>query len=161
MNIQIIEYKESFSEQVSGLFNEFQDYLVALDPLNRLRRLDGYGDKTLAKILREIEDKDGCLYVAIVDDLVVGFGAAVIERLDDYDLMGVVPSTPGRILELYVSKNSRGNGIGSKIILAIEEYLRDKKCDVIKVGVFAPNSIGRRFYEKKDFEQRDIDSIKK
>lgn len=161
MNIQIKEYQESFRGQVSDLFDEFQDYLVALDPLNRLRRVDGYGEKSLAKTLREVADKNGCFYVAIADNSVIGFGAGVIERLDDQDLMGVVPSTPGRILELYVSENFRDNGVGSKLISAIEKYLKDKKCDVIKVEVFAPNSIGRRFYQKKDFEQRDIDCIKK
>ena len=57
--IQIREYKASDKEQLVVLFENFQDYLVSIDPLKRLTSIEGSGEKVLDKNLHYVRDKDG------------------------------------------------------------------------------------------------------
>ena len=57
MSIQIQEYTEDYKEQIIELFKNFQDYLIELDPLKRLRRLPEYAEKVHRETLEEVKQK--------------------------------------------------------------------------------------------------------
>ena len=42
----------------------------------------------------------------------------------------------------------------------MENYMRKKKCEIIRVEVFEPNKAAHNFYEKLDYKDRVIDMIK-
>lgn len=158
MNVTIQEYQKRDRERLAALFDDFWDYLVALDPLHRLRRLPGCGDEMLARTLDEVREKRGVFSVARDGETIVGFVVGILqERKNRRD---VIDSLGGRITDLYVDAAYRGRGIGTLLMRHIEAYFRMNGCDVVQVEVFVPNALARRLYEKFGYEYRDIDTMK-
>lgn len=160
--IEVIEYNESYADQVAKLFVDFQEYIATTDPLKRLTSLDFRGGiEIVEKWTKEIKEKDGIWYVAIENENIIGFIIAVVEELTDYDRLGLIPSAkPGRIEELYIDAAYRGKGLGTQLMQKAEAYLKNKGCEVVKVGVFASNTLARNLYQKLGYQERDIDNIK-
>lgn len=160
MSIQIRPYKSTDSEQVEILFNNFQDYLVALDPLHRLTRSKDYEKKYLPNLLRRLKKESGKLFVAVMDKEIIGLVACIIEPLSANDRMGLVPTKSGRVIELYVEKEYRGTGLGKQLMEFVENYLKKQKCDSICLEVFGPNISAHKFYKQMGYTDRDYEMIK-
>jgi ribosomal protein S18 acetylase RimI-like enzyme len=159
--IKIISYEEHFKNQTVELLEEFYQYLIHIDPLKRLLIKPGYGEAELKKILAEIEAKEGVFYIAVINNEIAGFVTATITRQTPEDLLGVIPSSIGRVTNLYVSALNRQKGLGTTLLQKAEEYVKSKGCDVINVEVFAPNEPAQSFYAKLGYQPRKIDQIKK
>lgn len=77
------------------------------------------------------------------------------------DLLEHTPMQEGKILEFIVSSHSRGGGVGSKLLEAMEDHFRKRGCAYIHLQeVFAPNSSARSFYAKRGYTDRFIEMIK-
>jgi len=161
MNCKIEFYQQQYAVEVYKFFEDFQDYLVNLDPLKRLKRIPGFGEKVLEKTVKEVAQKQGVFYVALVGDKVVGFVVGVLEGQSDEGLLNAHPGIMGRVTELYVDDSFRGQGIGTKLMSKVEQYLKRKDCDYIWVEVFLPNVKTHDLYKKLGYQDRDIDMIKK
>lgn len=75
------------------------------------------------------------------DDTVSGFVMFSIERGDfEQD------ATRGIVENLYVLPDRRGEGIGSRLLTAAEQRLRDHGADTVALNVMADNEDARRFY---------------
>jgi ribosomal protein S18 acetylase RimI-like enzyme len=101
------------------------------------------------------------IYIAEREDRIIGFVAVAIEAQRKNDLLECVPSKAGRILELYVEERYRGQNIGKSILERAEEYLKQRKCDVLRIEVFEPNVKAHNFYQKQGYKDRIVDMIKK
>jgi hypothetical protein len=91
-NVDLRHYRPGDVAQVAGLFDEFQDHLVNLDPLKRLRWLPGYGEHALKQTLDDVVVHSGIFFVAVDEDAVVGFAAGTITRPTASELLGLVPT---------------------------------------------------------------------
>ena len=161
MDIKFVDYQEEYRAQIEKLFESFQGYLVHIDPLKRLRVVEGYGESALNKTIKLVKDNEGVFYVALNGNTVIGFIAGIIEQLSEMDSVGVVSGTkPGRIVELYVDAQHRGHGTGTALMEKIADFFKSNSCDVMKVEVFAPNIPAHNLYKKLKFTERDIDLIK-
>lgn len=158
--VDLRRYQPGDYAQVAGLFDEFQDYLVALDPLHRLRRLPGYGEYALQQTLAGVAAHDGVFFVAVDGDAVVGFAAGTITHPTASELLGLVPTVRGRITELFVRASYRGTGIGTRLLQATEASLIEHGCTVLRVEVFVPNHAAHRLYRKLGYRDMDIDMTK-
>ncbi len=161
MDITIRPYTENDKQTIIAMFEDFQDYLVELDPLKRLQNAPGYGEAIFNKTIQEIQTNDGIFYVAIQNEKVAGFTVALLLQPSFEDQIGAIPSLRGRITELYVATSYRGQGIGTRLVRAAEKYLQAKGCDVIRIEVFVPNINAHSLYKKLGYKDRDIDMIKK
>lgn len=159
--VKIIEFDETYHDQMISLLEEFHQYLVHIDPLKRLRIQPGYGEMELGKILSAIHEKEGVFYIALDGNEIAGFITAIIYRQTPEDLLSTIPSSMGRITNLYISPLHRQKGLGTTLMTKAEDYAKSKGCDVMKVEVFAPNEAARSLYNKLGYELRDIDQIKK
>jgi GNAT superfamily N-acetyltransferase len=146
--------------QIIDLFDKFQDYIAALDPLHRVRRLPGYGDQVLRETLAEIAAYEGTFCVAIENDNVIGFGVGIVIRPSPDEHLSLIESSRGRITQLYVVESHRGHGIARELIQHLENYLAAKGCDVVLIEVFAPNHAARQFYEARGYQERDIHVVR-
>jgi hypothetical protein len=97
ITIAIRTYQPNDDDQLITLFDEFQQYLAALDPLKRMRRLPGYGERALRATLSEVAAKEGIFCIAAAADRIVGFAVGIITRSSGGELLTLVPSTRGRI----------------------------------------------------------------
>lgn len=160
MEIVYQDFEEKHSSQIIKLFYDFQDHLTCLDPYQRLRTMPGVGEHALSKALKDVVKNEGLFYLAVDGEKVAGFVVVIVKRLTESDLLGMVPSDPARVTELYIDSPYRGKGIGSELMKKAEEYAKNKGCAVIKVEAFAPNDLARDFYKKLGYEPRDIDHMK-
>lgn len=156
----IREYDAKDRKNLIALVENFQDYLVGIDPLHRLRRERAYGKYYTQKMLNEVR-KDGKLFVAEDSGKLVGFIAGVVQKQPKSDLLQTVPTRPGRITELYLESAYRGKGQGALLMEKIEEWLKSKGCDILLVEVFDPNKGAHSFYHKRGYADRSIDLIKR
>ena len=152
-------YRDDDRPSIESLFDQFQRDLVELDDLQRLRHPQGYGETQAARTLRKIADRGGFL-VAETRGEIVGFVVGIVRATTPEDELEVVPTTRGRVEELYVRSSDRGAGIGRALMAEIETWFRSEGCDVVNVEVFAPNDGARRFYRRLGYVPRDIDHIK-
>ena len=159
--MEIVVYQEKYKNQIIKLFEDFQNYLIKLDPLKRLRRLPGYGENVIKDTLKEISEKDGIFYLAVEEDRVLGFIVGVLEKMTEEDLRSAYPVLKGRVTELYVIPESRSKGLGKALMDKMEQYFKDKDCNYIWIEVFVPNELAHSFYLKNGYHDRDIEMVKK
>lgn len=65
----------------------------------------------------------------------------------------------GRITELIVSKEYRGENIGKELLHSMNNHLKSIGCKNIMIAVFGYNANAIKFYEKNGFHTRMIDMI--
>ena len=98
-------------------------------------------------------------------------GGLLVARGADGDAVGFVEFAPetvsyrqdterGVIENLYVRESHRGEGIGSDLLTAAEERLRENGADRICLDVLAPNEAARRFYARHGYEPHRIEMEK-
>jgi len=161
MEVFVREYRPADKLQLIGLIEILQDFVVNIDPIRRLRRLPAFGEAYTEALFKRIGEQNGAIYLAQQDQGILGCIAGVIEDQSAEDLLGTIPSKSGRILELVVKEERRGQGIGSMLIKRMEDYFRLKGCDSIRVEVNVPNTDAREFYAREQYSDRVIDMLKR
>ncbi|MFA7301430.1 MAG: GNAT family N-acetyltransferase [Candidatus Shapirobacteria bacterium] len=160
MNITIREYQENDKERIKLWIEQLHDYLVKLDPDYRLRRLPEYGQVFTDELFDFIEDGNGKIFIAMDDDLPIGFSAGAIDKQSNKNLLEVVPSTLGVISDVFVNENYRGQGIGKQLLNKLEDYLKSIGCDSLWLNVVSFNP-AHQVYSKLGFHDREIGMFKK
>lgn len=64
--------------------------------------------------------------------------------------------TRGLIENVYVVPERRGEGVGSALLAAAEDRLRERGCDALFLEVLAANGEARRFYREAGYEPHRI-----
>ncbi|MDQ3099597.1 MAG: GNAT family N-acetyltransferase [bacterium] len=160
MDIQLIEYTDKYKKQVIKLFEDFQDYLISIDPLKRLRRMPEYGEHILSETLTDANKHKGKFYLLVENEAAIGLVAGLIKEQTDDDLLGATKALKGRVTQLYLDERYRGQGLGKKLMLKIEAYFKENGCNYVLVEVFVPNVVAHSLYNNLGFQDRDIDMIK-
>lgn len=159
--MKIIEYEEKYLENVKDLLVELEEYIISIDRDNLDRLHPDYRNLMAIKDLNEVNENEGKCYLAIENNNVIGLIMGIISSYDKYDYLDYKCPKRGIITELVVSKNTRSNGIGTKLIQKLENYFKSKDCEYVLVDVFAYNDIGIQFYNKNGYHNRMYTSIKK
>lgn len=85
--------------------------------------------------------------IACRDDRIVGFVTFTIEGSTFERSV-----TRGLIQNIYVTPESRGQGIGSRLLQVAESVLREEGADVFGLEAMARNEAARRFYDRHGYE---------
>lgn len=160
MKIKFKEYQKNDFKDLDHCMVQLQNFLVKMDPLKRLRRGQKYSPQYSQNILEKVTKYDGVIFLVYDDKKIVGCIVGIIEKQSAKNLLECIPTQAGRIVELFVSSKYRSLGIGKQLMSKMENYMRKKRCDVIRVEVFEPNKSAHNFYRKFDFQDRVIDMIK-
>ena len=161
MNINIREYENHDKAMLISCMEGLQQHIVDIDPLHRQIISIGYGEKYTDELLKNIKERKGKIYLAEIDSKVIGCIAGNPQPEPKGGTLEVVPTNPAWIRELYVDSEYRGRGIGTLLMDKLEEYFKVIGCDVVQVGVFAPNLDTHNFYKTKGYVDRDITMLKK
>lgn len=97
------------------------------------------------ELTADIESDELAFVVAEEDDAVVGF-AHVHVRADQAE---------GRIQWLHVHPDSRGHGVGSRLLEHARDVLHARGIDHVSGEVLADNVVGNEFYRNHGFTLRD------
>ena len=114
----------------------------------------------MERLLRRISKDNGRIFVAEQEGGILGGIAGVVEVTSPEDQIEVYPETSGRIVELVVSPEHRGQNVGKELMAAMEVFLKEKNCIHIRVECFAPNTGAHTFYEKCGYCDRTIEMLK-
>jgi GNAT superfamily N-acetyltransferase len=159
-NCQIREYTDSDMDCLVQFTEGLQDYLIALDPLGRLIRTPDYGRFYADECLKRVERQSGKVYLAFLEDRPVGFIIGIIDE-EAVDVgRGYIPTKAGRVLELFVTEEARGTGVGKKLMARLEEYFHESGCSIARVEVFTTNRDAKDFYHSLGFSLREEEHIK-
>ena len=155
----VIEYNKKYKKEVVILIEELQKYIASIDKEKYNRFTKGYGGKYLDKTLRKLKNHNGKMFLYEEDGKILGLIAGIVnnEEIDVYDFKA---PKRGRILELIVTENTRGKGIGKILIKHMEEYLKSIGCKAVLLEVFGYNDNAIKFYTKNEYHNRLHDMIK-
>lgn len=156
----IIEYDKQYDEDIKNLLEELQVYIASIDEEGYNVVTPSYREKYFIKTMEEVSKYQGKIYLYQENNNIVGLIIGLINNEEEDTYEFVVPKR-GRISELIVSSTSRSKGTGSKLLIAMEEYLYSVGCEDILLGVFAYNEKAKKFYEKNGYHNRMIDMTKK
>ena len=155
----LIEYSGKYRKEAIALLEELQEYIASIDKEKYNRFTKGYGEKYLDKTLRKLKKHNGKMFLYEEDGKILGLIAGIVnnEAIDAYDFKA---PKRGRILELIVTKNTRGKGIGKTLIDHMEKYLKSIGCKAVLLEVFGYNDNAIKFYTKNDYHNRLNDMLK-
>lgn len=157
MKVKIREYQPSDKTGVKKCINELKNYesLFDEDYLTGRKAVEAL----FKNLLRSRKTKDGQIFVAEVNDKVVGFISLEIENKNDELIVGKVNSV--YISDLVVLSKYRRRGIGKKLLQKADEYAKKKNISFIKLIVFSDNKEAKRFYKKAGFRNYESTLLKK
>jgi ribosomal protein S18 acetylase RimI-like enzyme len=158
--IRVRRYHAADRAVLEGFMDAFQDELVAMDDLGRLRRGPGYGGLAAEDCRREVRVGRGLLLLAELGGRPAGFAAGVVEDLTDLDRLTARAARSGRVTELYVRPEARRRGIASRLLARLDRHFARAGCDTVRVAVFAPDRAARRLYARLGFVERDLELLR-
>lgn len=93
------------------------------------------------RLTSELQSEDARIFVAELDDEVIGFVHTALAGRE------------GDVLRVYVDPACRGEDVGSALLDAAVEYLFDRGVERVKAMVLAGNELGHEFYRAHGFER--------
>lgn len=159
--MELIEFDEIYTEQVKDLLVELQEYIVDLDKFKLNILTPEYREKYLEYTLKELNDYNGKMFLAIENNIVIGLICGYIYKYEDHEKIDYLCPNKGIISELIISKKYRNCGIGQALLVKMEAYFKKNQCKYIQLDVFAYNKNAKKFYEKNNYEDRLIVMSKK
>lgn len=159
-NLIIRKFKSEDRPILEELFEEFGDYFIDIDPMKRLRKGKNYGRWSMDLLLKKTKEK-GTILVAELNNEVVGYISGALTSQSEEELMEVIPTKFGSVLEFQIKKDYQRKGIGKILMKEIINYFKKNNCEMVRLTVFSPNKIARNFYKKLGFQDRLVDVMKK
>jgi len=157
MEIIIRPYEEKDEKEFKKSIIDLQNFECDFDP----EMLSGEAtvDAWFNHILEENRKKDGQIFVAEVDENVVGFISLRIEPKVEEILLPNIKSV--FVSDFIVNREFRGKGIGKLLMAKAYEYAKEKNIPYIKLSVFSANTNAKEMYRKLGFEDQSVTMIKK
>jgi len=92
---------------------------------------------------------DAVLLLGTIDDVVLGFGAVVVEELRSGARLGVVT-------DLFVEEPARSVGVGEVLIGALVEHCRGAGCIGVDAAALPGHRAAKNFFETHGFTARAL-----
>jgi ribosomal protein S18 acetylase RimI-like enzyme len=160
--VSIIEYKSKYAEDVKDLLDELERYICKIDKLDTQKMWPDYREREFNDTINEVEQKQGKIYLALINQKAIGLIIGIIRTYEKEDLYTLDTSIiKGVITELVVNENYRCLGIGDKLMSKIEKYFKSKNCKYVFVDVFGPNINAQKFYNKYGYNPCDYTLVRR
>jgi ribosomal protein S18 acetylase RimI-like enzyme len=118
-----------------------------------LAPIEGVEEGYAAFLGRAIDSPDDCVFVAERDGVVVGYVFAALEPLNWKELRGPA----GFIHDVAVAEEARRSGIGTELIAAAIEWLRNHGAPRVILWSAASNAIARSLFSHLGFRETMIE----
>lgn len=115
------------------------------------------GEPHFRYLLDECRQKQGRVYVAEVDRVLVGFIVVLVEQLDDGDEhLHRRYRAYGDVTDLFVAPAYRGQGIAGALLKKAEDHCRSLSLSRLRLEVLADNRAARDFYRRAGYEEHAL-----
>lgn len=152
--MKIVEFNETYAEQVKDLLVELQEYIVAIDDWHLNILTPKLREMYFEKTINETNKNQGKIFLALENDLVLGLICGNVVEFDKYDMIDYKCPKTGEVIELIVSKNVRHGGVGGALLEFMENYFKSIGCEYCHIDVFEPNKMAKAFYNKHHYTTR-------
>jgi len=154
----IVEYVKEYDEDIKDLFVELQKAISDIDKERYIVVTEEYREEYFKEVMKLIKDKNGKILLYIENQKAIGVIVGIVNNEKESTFDFKAPKR-GRITELVVSKESRGKGIGKKLLKEMSDYLKSIGCEKILIEVFGYNERAIKFYKNNGYHIRMIDMI--
>jgi len=141
---------------VQACLIELQDYERSLDP--RMPTGAEIVADYIPRMLFGCKQCDGAVFVAELNHEVAGFATILAkvrsEEIEDGDI------EYGLVSDLVVASEYQKQGIGKKLLAAVEEYARANEVRWLRIGVLADNHIADGLYDSMGFRRLYVEREK-
>jgi len=159
--IKIIKYSPKYKKTLEQFMEGLQGYLVSVDTFKILKVTENYGKKYVINLFKIVKKQHGIILLAQSDNKIIGCVVGVLSKIPLGESLGHKKRLKnGRVLELYVEPEFRGQHIGALLIEAMEKHFKTKKCALIRIEVYAPNTRAHEFYKQQGYQNESIDLVK-
>lgn len=159
-NIQIREYEEKHKTILLDFVNKLEEYQKNLDSISRVKNLDGFAEKSLEQMFENIDKYNGKIFIAKVNDIVIGFISGAIFDQSEIGKLEVGEHKQGEVLKIYILEEHRGKGLGKLMISKMEDFFKESGCDSVWIEVSSYNTNAHSTYEKLGFIDREVGMLK-
>ncbi len=138
---------------VVGIWKEFmrEHDKIVLKKNQKLRtytpKKKNAAHKYKAFITKQLKGGKGAIFIAEIDGKVAGFTLIIIK--DEIPIFKI--EKIGHISDLFVKKEHRGKGLGSKLIDESIKWFKKNKLKHVSVLLYADNEHAHLVYKKKGF----------
>ncbi|KPK72137.1 hypothetical protein AMJ87_05570 [candidate division WOR_3 bacterium SM23_60] len=133
-------------DQLSKLYAEFHEFHVRGVPGRLVRSDSSHTEELRVAIQKIIASKNATVFVAEIDDQLVGLGEVYIREDSPSPLK--VQHTYGHLQSMIVTKAYRGRGVGTKILRAVEQWAKTRGAAEIRLDTWEFREGPLEFYEK-------------
>lgn len=134
---------------IAELASELRTELTPMRGGQLWSRREARADASAAAYGALLEDPGTVVAVGTIDDVVVGYGVCVIERLRDDTHLGTIP-------ELFVTPEAREVGVGEQVIALLVAECRARGCLGIDTLALPGHRAAKNFFEGSGFTARAI-----
>ena len=106
-------------------------------------------------LIRAVADRNGCILMARIDTVTVGFGCAWVQEEDD-PLIQEDARTHAYVSDVFVEQAWRRQGIGLQLLVALETEMRSRGCRLIRICSKATNSLALACYQKAGYSPYEV-----
>ena len=157
-DIAITPYQPEDAPAIINLVRELQAHESEI--FDRAKSPDQIGQWYLDSLLKQCDDSEGQILVArSADGSVVGY-ASILARQNSADYEGEIYYEFGYVSDLAVAASLRGQGIGSQLLDACEQYAKARGAKWLRIQALTDNTGAVRLYEKFGFRSLSIDMEK-
>ena len=129
-----------------------QDYERGLDP--RIPTGASVADACLKEIFQSCEKYHGKIFVAVIDEEVVGYAGVLARARAEGSDEG--PREFALVTDLAVLEAYRNCGVGKCLLEASEQYAREAGARWFRIEVLAKNTMARAVYASYGFREHAI-----
>lgn len=125
-----INIRRGRSEDGNAVFTLARQFSTGREPIGRDEFLVAYDN-----VLRHRDQETNVLFVAVLDEQVVGYSLMTVSRLLH------APGLTAHLQEIVVDEGSRGHGVGDRLMQANEHYcmgrgVRQLSASTARIGSF-------------------------
>jgi GNAT superfamily N-acetyltransferase len=99
-----------------------------------------------------ISKDDGCIFVAIVDNKIVGYLCGGLTKAEEYRILPIV----AELEDTFVLDEFRSKGIGKQLYNKFIEWCKTKNVGKIRVEASAQNALAIKFYRNNNFKDYSL-----
>ncbi len=152
--MKIIEYNKKYDEDIKDLLVELEEYIVSIDEDHLDVVSEDYREKMIITDLKNVNDNNGKVYLAILDKHVIGLIMGIIYKYNEEDNLDYKCPKKGIVTELIVTNQVRAKGIGNMLMNKMKEYFKNEGCEYISLEAFSYNNNAIDFYKRRGYHNR-------
>lgn len=113
--------------------------------------MDENATEDYLSFVKDSIEKDNCLVlVAETESKLIGFlRAEIVDRPPVFKVNKI-----GDIGDLFVKKEWRRKGIGSRLVKEAEVWFEKREINLLKVSVYVKNKSAQKFWDSKEFKDQ-------